>query len=281
MTETTIYIPTIARSGNQKTWESISPYWRDRTFLVANEDDAEALEMLGYPVIACPAEGIAATRQWILENHDRKRGDVVMMLDDDCIFSIRREDDPTKFTKMSEDHEFNIMMDRIEHMMEFTAMGGIADRGGANRVTSPYRFCGRMSRALIINKARTNPGFRFDMTSLMEDFAMNLQHLTAGYPTICLNMYTIDDYRGSNSPGGCSTYRSTALQLEAAMELHEAFPEFVKVVQRPGWNGMGDTRADVRIQWAKAFQAGQEARSLIGESVILPAFDKEGNLYHV
>lgn len=281
MSKATIYIPTRGRVGNQKTWESISPKWRERTFLVTNsEDEADSLEMLGYPVLLSPTTGIADKRQWIVENHDRKLGNVVMMLDDDFIFAERRKDEPSKFIKVTTAEQWDTMMDRAERMMDFVAWGGISSRGGANRIVSPYRFISRINGAMLLNLDLTDTSFRFDKTTLMEDFSMGLQHLTRGYPTMLLNMFTYDDSHGPNADGGCSSYRDAALQLEAVMELQEMFPDFVSIVSRPGWKGMGPTRPDVRIQWAKAYQYGQEVRSMIGQpNESYPKFDLEGNLY--
>lgn len=48
MDEMTVYIPTLGRVGLQRTWEWLPPSVRERTFLVATEDEADQLDMLGY-----------------------------------------------------------------------------------------------------------------------------------------------------------------------------------------------------------------------------------------
>ena len=274
---TTIYIPTRGRLKAQITWESISPKWRERTRLVADYREAEILREWGYPALSCTEKGIGDTRQWILDGH--KEGNV-MMMDDDLGFAVRREDDPTKFRRMESHDEFDDMMERIEEMMNFVPLAGISNRSGANRETAPYRRNVRMHDCLIVNtQVAREQGFKINRIQFMEDFDFILQHLTKGFPTLCLNSYVKDDMGGSNAAGGCSEYRDAVGQFDAAMELHLEFPEFVKMVERPGWNGMGTTRPDVRVQWAKSFAAGVRWRETEGlEQELEFDWDETGRL---
>lgn len=253
-----IYIPTIGREDRQITYESISPKWRKNTFLVTTEAAAPKLEAAGYNVLPLDTgNGIGEVRQKIMNYHYDLYGDGwAIMMDDDLGFAIRRKDDRTKFSRMENHDQFDDMMSRLEYATYFVNIVGIASRSGANRDTEPWkrnsRICDLMAYDVV---AAVENGFRFDEIPLMEDFNFALQHLRAGLPYLLLNDYVKDDLGGSNAPGGCSTYRDNALQMEAAMELAERHPQFVKIVERPGWNGMGDTRLDVRVQWAKAFKS--------------------------
>lgn len=264
---TTIYIPTAGRVQKQHTWRFISPGWRQRTVLVAPPGDAARLDLLGYPVLACPAKGIGDTRQWILDQHDvAEHGPTLVMADDDLRFARRRLDDPTKFLPMDSPEQFDALMAQLEYMMHQVAFGGLANRGGAHLHTGRYRVNGRIHDFQVFNVpvARAE-GVRANRVRFMEDFDVALQFLTKGYPTALLNTFAKDDIGGSNAPGGCSSYRDGAGQAEAAAELHRLFPDFVTPVIKKGWQGdMAGTRTDVRVQWKKAFEAGCARRELLG-----------------
>lgn len=265
MSEMTIYIPTYKRVGRQETWAWLPDSLKDRAYLVAVPEEAEALEMLGYNVLACPAQGIANTRQWILDQHDLDRGDIALLMDDDLKFAVRRLDDPGKFYPPEKGgDEIAEMFRLIEEMMGHVAFGGVASRSGANRVHDPYRLNSRIfdTWAINVREARAQ-GITVNRTEFMEDFDTALQFLSKGYPTLAINMYVKDDH-GSNLPGGCSTYRDDAGQEMAAMQLKGFWPDFVTLVERPAWKGFEGSRTDVRVGWAKAFKAGVEARDMLG-----------------
>lgn len=263
---TTVYIPTYKRVGRQETWSWLPEEVQQRTYLVCYEEEADTLDMLGYNVLVRPVKGIANTRQWIVDQHDvATHGETVLMLDDDLKFAARREDDPTKFIKPDKGggHLRN-MFAQLDRMMQHVPCGGLADRSGANRITEPYRLNSRMFAAWALNVPITRElGIKVNRLPFMADFDTMLQFLAKGYPTLSLNTYVKDD-AGSNADGGCSVTRSGADLELAAMQLAALWPEFVTTVQRPGWRGMGDTRTDVRVAWAKAYKAGLEARDMLG-----------------
>ena len=263
---TTVYIPTRQRVGHQETWSWLPDAVRERTYLVCPEEEAEALDMLGYNVLVRPVSGIANVRQWIIDQHDvATQGEVALMLDDDLKFAQRRVDDPGKFTKPAKGSpEIQAMFDAFDHMMQYVPLGGLADRSGANRVTEPYRMNSRTFAAWGLNVPLTRRlGIKVNRLPFMADFDTVLQFLARGYATLSLNTYVKDD-AGSNASGGCSVTRDgTDLEL-AAMQLAKLWPEYVTLVERPGWRGMGDTRTDVRVAWQKAYKAGREDREMLG-----------------
>lgn len=278
----TIYIPTYGRVGAQATYDAIPDDWAARTMLVAEEDEALYLDARGYNVIACPVQGpgdgkgIAATRQWILDQHDVELfGSNVLMMDDDLHFARRRKDDRAKFVP-ADDIDLRQMLHRLAGMFEFSPMIGVAARSGANRVTDHYRLNERMFKVLGVHVPTfREEGFKADRVPLMEDFDLSLQFLTHGYPTLMLNDYVVDDAR-SNAAGGCSTYRDTLAQAEAAWWMAEHWPGLVTTVDRPGWGGLGESRVDVRVAWKKAFLAGKTWRA--GNDIpFYPEFDWAGD----
>lgn len=261
-----IYIPTLGRIGKQRTYDSLPKHIQERAVLVTSEEEAEAQEMLGYPVLVCDAHGIAATRQWVLDQHDVEQyGGKLYMFDDDLRFARRRTDDPTKLSKLAPgDSGIGDMVEELDNMLDAVPMVGITYRSGANRRTETYlpgvRIHNVWGTDVEVLRAE---GIRIDRLQFMEDFDLALQLLTKGYPTLMLNSYTQDDGE-SNAPGGCSITRSGPAQTEACFGLWENFPDFVKLREAKGWTGMGETRTDVTVQWAKAYAYGTAYRETAG-----------------
>ena len=267
-----VYIPTYGRVHRQETLAAFPDEWAARTALVCRPEEAEALSGRGAEVLVAPVKGIAPTRQWILEQHE---GDRLLMFDDDLKFARRRQDDPTKFTRLGPGEPLiGIMLDILLEALDWAPVVGLASRGGANRETSEWRMNQRIwdVMGLRVDIARQN-GFHY-RKPLMEDFDLHLQFLTHGYPSAMLNSFTKDDY-GSNAPGGCSTYRDATMQAAAAIDLVLDWPEFVALRQtKNDWGNGMEQRWDVRVQWAKAFAAGQKWRRERG----IPTWGEESGL---
>lgn len=257
MTDMTVYIPTRGRADRQKTWSWLPPSVRAQTHLVTNETEAPLLRDRGFPVLVCPVEGIAPKRQWILDQHTG--GDKILMLDDDLRFAARRDDEPTKFYQPEPAGDDMVhAFAELSELFETTAMAGFAHRGGANHKTEPVRHNERLSAAwgIRVSVARA-VGLQIDRLPFMEDFDAALQLHAAGYGTALVNNYVWDCLE-SNASGGCASYRDGPAQAAAAMDLSMMWPDFVRTVEKKGWQGMGGTRIDVVVQWKRAYRAGVE-----------------------
>lgn len=268
-----IYIPTYGRVARQETLAAFPAGWQARTALVCRpEERADLAFRYGVEVMVAPVKGISATRQWILEQHE---GDRFLMFDDDLKFAQRRKDDPTKFERLEhQDPRIGTMLGTLLEALEWYPVVGLASRGGANRETADWRFNQRLWDVMGLRKDIADQnGFRY-RKDLMEDFDIHLQFLTHGYPSAMLNAFTKDDF-GSNAPGGCSTYRDGAMQAAAACDLVLDWPAFVRLRQTQNdWGNGMENRWDVRVQWGKAFMAGQAWRQAQG----LPSWDAEAGL---
>lgn len=262
-----LYIPTYQRVDRQETWQWLPEEVREKTFLVARPEEAIDLDLMGYPVLACPEKGIANTRQWILDQHDvEAHGPIAMLMDDDLRFDYRRTDDPSKFLKPERGGKsMSDMFAAVEEMMQFVPFGGVANRGGANRNHAAYMRNQRVFDSWAVDvEIFRKLGLKVNRLPFMEDFDLALQFLTAGYFSLVVNNWVKGDH-GSNVQGGCSAYRDLPGQEEAALGLAEAWPDFVTVVSRPAWDGMGAAvRTDVRIAWKKAWEFGRAERDRVG-----------------
>lgn len=260
-----VYIPTYKRLNRQPTAEALAAA-RVPCCLVVRPEEAPgaagvAEKLFGKyrsPVYvrSLPEgiENIGQTRQWIMEHSDEE---VVIMMDDDLAFACRgkREDNPLYLSPCEPDDVW-AMSEWLFNTAKDSEwrLAGISAREGNNRRESNYDECTRMMRAWAIHKPTFEAiGARFDQLPCIEDFDVILKFLTNGYANVINNEFTTNQ-AGSNVDGGCSTYRTLAVQATAAKRLAEKYPNFVTTVQKEtktSWGG--GARTDVRISWKKAF----------------------------
>jgi len=248
-----IFIPTRGRE-RQRTVERLpkNVHGKYRTTLVAPRAEAKGLKLHGVEVLPCPAEGIAATRQWILNKSDDP---VVLMLDDDLpIWCVRVGD--TNGYRRAEDKDIEHNFSLFAKLMSGFAHGSIGHRLFCH-LHPPVYYNNRMLRALAYNIHRMPDGVKFRLP-VMEDFDMALQLLTHGKDAAIFNMMVQDQY-ATNTTGGCSSYRTPELQSKCAEKLQEFWPDYVKLTRRAPqreWCGFGKERVDVRINWGRAAKEG-------------------------
>lgn len=257
MRNATFYIPTMGRTARQVTADYFkgSRHLLD-LYLVCPPREVAALQAKGFQALACEAKGIAKTRQWILDQH-MSPGPIVMM-DDDLRFAKRRTDDPGKFAPVESTADLNEMFESLLSMLEVVPFAGIANRSGANRLPTPATSNARTFDMYALNPSVfSEHDIRFDNVSLMEDFDVSLQLLSKGIETGLLTTFTKDNIGGASATGGCSTYRDSAMQQMAAVDLAIRWPGFVQVVKKEtAGTGLWAERWDVRVSWDKAFKAG-------------------------
>lgn len=248
MSEPLIYIPTYKRD-TLRTLESMAgSKYLERAALVVHPDDVDKYEKYDVQVLPCPAQGeLGAVRRWLMENHE---GDVMIQMDDDLRFAVRREDEPTKFRLPEGPEEIDTLFDRVFTLLNDYPLVGVRQRGGANRSTPPVEVAVRqcMLHGVNMRAAREN-GWVY-RSSVFEDFDFTLQVLTSGYANAVLNTHVIDQGE-SNAPGGVAGYRDNQRMHKDALDLAMDFPDFVRIVMKKGWRGM-DFRTDVNVQWKRA-----------------------------
>jgi len=249
-----IFIPTRGRVF-QETYTSLPLELQKQIHFVTDADD-RCISGSEETVLRSPVKGIGPTRQWIIERcHYIYKDTKCVMIDDDLVFATRREDESTKFRE-STPEEITTLFGSISACLDSYAHVGVSTREGGNRDTNPYAFNTRLLRVLAYRvDVLRRESIRFDRLELMEDFDVTLQLLRRGYANAKVN-WMVHNQRSSNSPGGCSTYRTLEKQSQAARGLRELHPEFVSVVTKKtktAWNGK--ERQDVIVQWKRAFCA--------------------------
>jgi hypothetical protein len=254
-----IAIPSKGRKRAQSTVANLPRSYRQKIRLVVPEDEVGGYQgvttNVGIQILGCPAEGIGATRQWILETL-RKEDPKICMMDDDLVFCTRRKDDPTKFIPAKTSHVIEMLME-LEAKLETFAHASIATRQGGNRNTEDLLTNTRMLRILSYNMDNINIPLDYGRLEVMEDFDVTLSLLRSGHPNVVLNKW-VQDQKMSNAAGGCSTYRDAEMQARSAEKLAELHAPFVRVVTKKtkdGW--FGGERKDVVVQWKRAFASSQ------------------------
>lgn len=252
-----IYIPTLNRTRKQITYENLPAAIKKIVVFVANAEDTAMLKHK-FPeakFMLCTKKGIGKTRQFIIDNHDyTNSGPQICMLDDDLKFFTRREEDPTKFEPATEDAIIAMFNEIATQLLDF-ALVSVMTREGGNRTTE-NSINTRCLRVLAYDGSiLKHENIKFDRLPVMEDFDVALQLLRKGYQNINLAAW-VQDQGGSNTEGGCSTYRSMEVQAEGANGLKALHPKFVVVKEKEtkvAWGGK--KRTDVMVYWKKALNA--------------------------
>lgn len=252
----TINIPSRGRAGRVLTLASLPIQLLGITRLIVPREEAEAYRreygrMVG-EVVARPPGNIPVVRQFITDTNPTK---FMMQMADDTKFSYR--DGGTKLHPAGP----NRVQEMVERLCDMLATEGymhcgLSARAGNNRIAEPVKLLGRMWDTYAHNvEYLREHNIRWDQVPLMEDYDVCLQLLRRGHANPILYSYA-GDQPGSNSGGGCSTYRTFALQREAALALAERHWPYVKAVEKPSKNWKGfDTRWDVVVYWQKALKA--------------------------
>ena len=250
-----VFIPTYNRVEKQKTWDVFPDHIKEHTTLVCPQEELKTHLELGRNAVATPdsVKGIAATRQWIIENCGV---DQVMMCDDDQGFGCRR--DGEKKTRKLEEEDYSVMFDDVvKHLETYNAVGIPSSTLSVMNYPKEVLSPGRMFNMYAFNRnVLLENDIRFDVMRVMEDFHVTLSLLKLGMPNaILLNWHWTSG--GSNAKGGCSTYRTREVQREGALKLAELHAPFVQVVEKESksWGGELSTRTHVRVAWKKALES--------------------------
>lgn len=255
----TLYLTTYGRANNQVTLDNMSKYWEKRIVHVVQKrehhlyKDADAGRIITLPD---HIRRLSATRQYVL---DHTKDKYIILIDDDLSFAERR----TRSVKLSTEDQpaiFNNIMKQIEEWLkEGYVHCGISAREGNNYVLDDFSAVTRMMRILAYNTHEVKKiGARFDRVEAGSDFDMTLQLLKAGYPNIVSYRYATNQ-KGSNTSGGCSTYRTKeflAREMKKLADLHPGIVHLREKQTKSSWGG--GTRTDVAILWKKAYKTATE-----------------------
>lgn len=202
--------------------------------------------------------GIGPTRHWIGLRARELGDDKFVMMDDDIDFLIRRSSQDWQL-EAQRTEQTSMMFHDISLYLDTYASVGISSREGNNRsgvgCVHDTNMVSVATRVMRMFGCRTADWLEMEhgRVDVMEDFDLQLQLLRAGRGNCCL-FYYANGQKQTNSPGGCSTYRSHEVQDRSARRLQELHPEFVRLRQKQNKTdaaGLG-TRTEVTISWKRA-----------------------------
>jgi hypothetical protein len=187
--------------------------------------------------------------------------DKMCILDDDLVFLIRRQ--VGHFSMRNQNHvDATNMFLYIDQLLDTYVHGAISPREGNNRAGDGNRFQLDVenTRAMRFHFFRTEQFLEVDHSRMqtMEDFHTTLSLLRMGYKNIVPYWYAQGQAK-TQSPGGCSTWRTNELHEEQAKLLAELHPGFVRLRQKSNKtdnDGFG-TRTEVTISWKSAWESSQ------------------------
>ena len=266
-----IYIPTKGRINTQLTWDNLTPELRARAYLICPREEVDEHRARGRNAIAQPdGMRLAEVRDWLVHspgavhfNKNAPEPNRIVIADDDLIALARRRQDDWRLVGATP-LQIEQLYQRIYFLLGTYPHVGVSSRAGNNRYfpldhvmdTRIFSFHG-INRDVWRRNGITHLLDPAEPRYVMEDFHAILQLLTRGYHNVLITDMALA-MAPSNSPGGCSLYRTQDIQTRSAYKLAELWPDFVRVVEKKAesWQGMG-VRHDVTIQWKKAAKSAQ------------------------
>lgn len=216
------------------------------------------------PVLACPVNGIAKTRQWI----GQQAGPKFLMLDDDLRFfyrpAIRPASDPLPGAGLpniapprlyrSEPEHITQTFACIDKALDIYAHAAISARDGNNTLPYPVALCRRPLRALAYQRKHFL-ACEHGRVDVMEDFDITLQLLRRGFQNYVTTAYSQDQYK-TQLPGGVSDYRTHELHEASVRKMAEMHSEFITLKWKENLHG-GEfgRRLEAIIYWQKAWKS--------------------------
>lgn len=265
-TDYIVYIPTRNRLDKQFTYDLLKdlPFLKNRLFLVVHPSEAEEHIARGRQIIVRPEGQIHHI--WEYMRNRTEDPDLFFIMDDDLSFFRRISDDPEEWglRKLTPDDipTFNELFSNCltKMIVDGYIHGTLDSRQGNAFKAQPDFEVGRANAFHFFNRPEiAETGLDMGLSGL-HDIHTTLHLLERGEPNIVISNFCWDQRRGSNAPGGCSTYRDPVWQAEEVHKLKVLHPKTIKVVEKTPKGGWGDgfkTRTDVRVSWQKAYNLGR------------------------
>ena len=227
-----VAVPSMGRAGKTTTDKTIPS-----TVFYVPAREVEQYKRSGVQsVIGVPDEikGITKTRNWILDSCGDPR---VVMIDDDvrvCGF-VRLDPTKNKHLKLTAEQwisEMETLFDVAQGLGY--RIWGVATVGASwgVRPWTPFLFQSYVTASFmgIVNDGRT----RFDESfKVKEDYELCLRCITQDGGVLAARyLYWENDHW--HTAGGCATYRTPEIELDAIKRLQEMYPALVRQVTRGG-----------------------------------------------
>lgn len=250
-----IVIPTYNRVNNQIT-VSNSKWIQENAEVIIHPDEAGKHKCRE---IICEdqGKGTHAVRQWILDNI---KDDVVIMLDDDLRFYIRKTPDAFNL-RYANDEEIAQMMTELHNVLSNggAPVAGISPRQGNNNYfPADIVYNTRLCHAWGYHRPTVlDAEVRFDRVRFIEDYDFMISMLKRGHRNALLT-YCACGQPSSQSPGGLSNLRTVEGHGESVKFLEQLHCPFVKAVEKHNISGPEEYRVRLNplVYWKKAYAQG-------------------------
>lgn len=253
----TVYIPTKGRKGQElKTLSQILKFSDIKPIIICptNEFDNFAHQYHPNIVRAVDKKYLGQVWQHILENCPTQG---VIIIDDDLRFCIRylKIHD---WLEQVKNKELNNMFSWMNEQLDAGFVhGSISIRKGNHFIEEDFRDCANAKDCLFFNRdVLLKENARLDRLKTMQDFDITLQLMNKGYPNRVGYNWCCDQ-ENPTAEGGTTLYRTPEVQKEAAYQLAEFWPDYVKVIKKKAKSKTaiyGSERYDVRIAWRRCWK---------------------------
>lgn len=282
-----LYIMSRGRVHKQTTLANLPRSLRDRIVLVvpareraayaaAHGDRANVLD-------APPSvTNYSQKFQWILDglpvdNVPLDKENKAVILDDDLVFSKR---DGASLKTVRDPEELLYLFDQMDEMLSEYALVGVHPRQMGQNAKTPFILNGRIICIQGINR-RLIGNVKVDPIPILADVILNCTLLSRGNPNALITTF-FQDHGPCQAAGGCSDYRTPAMQKACAEYIAARWSPFARtVIRRPKvakW--MGGERTEFTVQWKRLYEYGLENPGACGSSQIaIPVLD-QGEIAH-
>ena len=260
-----LVIPTFKRLDSQITLSNIPNVLLDNvTLVVQPQEEKEARDIhSNIFVVSGDNIGFANTIRDITYEFVVNRQSRFWILDDDLKFFRNYETDEGKLKKQPmTKSDFYEVLKKTEEWMDAGFSHGAFGTTWVNPLGKfPYLENSRiMTNKYYDGVAISKVWNEIDWEGCCgaEDFYVNLQLLTKGYPNRVWYEFIVDAGE-SHKDGGCSDYRDENYHNSSCEELQRHFPNFVKIKYKPNPNKnmKGVMMAHSQVQWKKAYHSSQ------------------------
>jgi hypothetical protein len=178
-----------------------------------------------------------------------------VILDDDLVFSKK---EGSSLRTITDPEQLGPMFEQMEALLDTYPLVGVHPRQMGQNAKAPFVENGRIICMQGINR-RLIGQVKVDQFPILADVVLNCTILARGQSNAIITTY-FQDHGPCQAPGGCSIYRTHALQTSAVEYIAERFGPFVKRVERvtkDKWlaNEQG-VRNDYTCQWKRLQAAG-------------------------
>jgi hypothetical protein len=256
-----IYVPTIKRVDHQFTLRSLPKEWRERTILVTRNDEWRQHDENWpdlYSITTPSTKGISETRAWIFKDAAKRGFEKILVMDDDLILSVRAKPKvSTKLTLPTERQACKVF-ETIEKKLDTHRHGGISERYFNNAKTEAFHYNCKVLHALAYHVPTAVKHVDIGGLRWHEDVTPTVQLLLAGYENFLYNHAAVNEGRGWNAEGGCSSYRDEHARMveqkRDALKLQKRYPGIVTAYQKESAAG---PMWVCKINWKKAINQGR------------------------